>query len=30
MSELKMILVFTAIVVLGFIAKLGYDTYLAG
>lgn len=30
MSELKTILVFTAIAVLGFIAKYGYDTYLAG
>jgi hypothetical protein len=30
MSELKIILVFTVIVVLGFFAKYGYDTYLAG
>ena len=30
MSELKTILVFAAIVILGYVAKYGYDTYLAG
>lgn len=30
MSELKTIMVFVAIIVLGFLAKYGYETYLAG
>lgn len=30
MSELKTILVFAAIAIIGFLAKYGYDTYLAG
>ena len=30
MSELKTIMVFVGIAVLGFLAKYGYDMYLAG